>query len=159
MGKGLVTYMMGTSPIEASLASSVFRVVWNPATASNYSQFFFNWFNSAIKYGMNAVLFHDNLSIDMQEKIKAVDPGSEAVHVKPVNNMIANDQRFYFIYDYLLKHPEINMAIATDVRDVVFKNDPHMVMSVIGNNIYAGLDRPLFGTQSHCGILMRYYRT
>ena len=42
MAAGLVTYMMGTSPIEASFASSVFRVVWNPATASNYSQFFFN---------------------------------------------------------------------------------------------------------------------
>merc|ERR1712018_293902 len=34
--------VMGTSPIEASFASSVFRVIWNPSTASNYSQFFFN---------------------------------------------------------------------------------------------------------------------
>ena len=45
---GVVTYMMGTSPIEASFASSVFRVIWNPSTASNYSQFFFNCKNESI---------------------------------------------------------------------------------------------------------------
>ena len=38
----------------------------------------------------------------------------------PVNKRIAHDQRFYMIYDYLLKNPDISNFVTADLRDVVF---------------------------------------
>ena len=111
---------------------------------SNSFRYLFNWFTTATSHRLDIVLFHDTMSQSFQQKLKELHHNTETIHVKPVSLMIANDQRFYFIYDYLLRNDDINLAIATDIRDVEFLRDPSETMSLIGDYIFTGLDVPFY---------------
>ena len=110
---------------------------------ANNARYFFSWFKSARKHSIDVVLFHDKLSSSFSDRLKEVYPNTETVHIKPVSSIIANDQRYFFFYDYLLKHPEIDMLLVTDIRDVTFRNNPIHIMTAIGkDSFFAGLDIP-----------------
>ena len=111
---------------------------------SNSFRYIFNWFTTASRQGLDIVLFHDTMSRDFQQRLKEFHHNTETIHIKPTSQMIANDQRFYFIYDYLVRNSDIKLAIATDIRDVEFLRDPSLAMSFIGDYIYTGLDVPFY---------------
>ena len=98
------------------------------------------WFISARKQEAFLVIFHDDLSVDFQTKVKNFYPYVEFIHQSSLNGWSANDGRFYMEYDYLLKHPDISHVLMTDLRDVKFFDNPFSVMEAIGDYIYVGID-------------------
>ena len=101
------------------------------------------WFLSVARFGLRLVIFHNTLSIQFQTRIKHYYYNVDFVQVpKKLNGRSTNDVRFYYYYQYLLSHSEINSAVATDIRDVVDLGDPFEVMEVIGDFLYVGKDKP-----------------
>ena len=110
------------------------------AIVPNKFLFMKQWFLSARKFGAFLVIFHDQLSIEFQERVKQFYPSVEFVKQDSLHGWSANDGRFYMEYDYLLQHPEIDRVLLTDMRDVKFFGDPFQVMKVIGDYVYVGID-------------------
>ena len=88
------------------------------------------------------VIIHNFYSDNFISKYKNACPSCHFVKYSPVNERIAHDQRFYMIYDYLLNNPDIGNLVTTDVRDVVFYNDPFKVMAEIGDYFFTSYDVP-----------------
>ena len=88
------------------------------------------------------VIIHNRYSDNFISKYKNACPLCHFVKYSPVNKRIAHDQRYYMIYDYLMKNPDIGNLVITDVRDVVFRNDPFKVMAEIGDYLYVSYNRP-----------------
>ena len=100
-------------------------------------------FRGAMKLGINLIIFHNGLSELFQKSVINYYSHVQFVNSK-VHGRTPNDIRFYFYYDYLLAHPEIQSVMLTDMRDVEILNNPFNVMEAIGDNLYIGLDYPFF---------------
>ena len=123
----------------------------------NLFQFFEAWFLTGKQFGVHFVIFHDSLSEQFQNNLIELYPGHvEFVKVNGLNGRSTNDARFYEEYEYLLSHPEINKAVLTDCRDVIFLKDPFKVMDVIGDYLYMGIDMPFHVSlkRSWVGVVM-----
>lgn len=132
---------------------------YNMFALPNKAKYFYRWFKTAWDHGMAVVLFHDQMTSDFERRLKDVYSKTDTVHVSPLNHMIINDQRFYYLYDYLLGHDDIQMAITTDLRDVDFPYDPAQTMALLGESgAYAGLDIPYFETLSTHPQTADYHR-
>lgn len=108
--------------------------------APNKFYFLKQWFLSARKVGAFIVIIHDELSEKFQNDIKSFYSSVDFVKTDSLEGWSSNDGRFYIEYDYILKHPEIDRVLMTDLRDVKFFADPFKVMDVIGDYIYVGID-------------------
>ena len=126
----------------AYLQKVSFASLYGIFPVSSQIRFFKDWFMSAIKHGSDIVVFHDNFNNGFQQRLKSQYPQTETIQVKAVNSRPANDQRFYYIYDYILNHPEINLLVTTDIRDANFPNNPMKIMSQLGDWFFVGLDMP-----------------
>ena len=124
------------------------RYRWGPKAHGNQIQYFSEWYLSAKQHGNDIVIFHDHLSVNLQQNITRDYAKTEFVKVKPLNKRIAHDQRFYMTYDYLLAHPEVKYLVMTDIRDCIFPNDPIKTMSVLGDYFFIDNDIPFFRSVS-----------
>ncbi|XP_019848858.1 PREDICTED: uncharacterized protein LOC109580279 [Amphimedon queenslandica] len=100
------------------------------------------WIKSSYKFGLQSVIFHDNLHPMFVERIieKFNNPKPIFLKVKSRNKKSPNDQRFYFVYEYLLRNKDVNMVMVNDVKDVEFLTDPALIMKAIGDYFYVGKD-------------------
>ena len=140
---------------ENYVMSTYFTRVKNPqypfTFLNNSYRFVQQWFESVIRIGAHAVIFHDGLTEDLQNRMKNL---YSRVHFQKVDAELKgrspNDYRFYLYHQYLSSHPEIQNVVLTDIRDVIFLNDAFEVMRVIGDYILMGLDVPLYeNSRSH----------
>ena len=100
------------------------------------------WFVSAIKQGIDLVIFYDNFTDAFEKRVKEIHPNTEFIRVESLHGRSTNDYRFYLTHRYILEHPEIGRAILTDMRDVKFVGDPFKQMKVTGDYLYVGMDNP-----------------
>ena len=107
---------------------------------TDHFRFMSQWFLSAQKIRAHLVIFHDNLTLNFQKRLKSFYPLVQFVHKGDFGGWSSNDARFYMQYDYLLKHPEIRSVVLTDIRDVKLFGNPFNVMDVIGDYMYVGID-------------------
>ena len=132
---------------ENYVMSTYFTGVKNPQYSVTFLQncyrFVQQWFESVIKIGAHAVIFHDGLTEDFQNRMKNL---YSHVHFQriDVEERSPNDYRFYLYHQYLSLHPEIQNIVFTDIRDVTYLNDPFEVMRVIGDYIFIGVDVPFY---------------
>ena len=100
------------------------------------------WMKSSQRFGLQNIVFHDTLDPMFVGRIvqNFNNPRPIFLKVKPRNNKSPNDQRFYFVYDYLLKHSDVNMVMVNDVKDVEFLTNPALIMKAIGDYFYIGKD-------------------
>ena len=134
---------------ENYVMSTYFTSVKNPqhsyTFADNNYRFVQQWFESIISIGAHAVIFHDSLTEDFQNRMKSY---YSHVHFQKADVGLKgrppNVYRFYLYHQYLSSHPEIQNVVLTDIRDVTFLNDPFEVMRVIGEYIFMGLDKPFY---------------
>ena len=119
-----------------SVQSTQYRISFS----SNNFRFMEKWFFSAAKLGVHLVIFHDSISDQFQQKLKDYYSNVEFIKVTSFRGHTQNDVRYYLQYDYLVEHPEINRAVATDMRDVRFLANPFEVMTEIGDYLYTGVD-------------------
>ena len=72
-------------------------------------KYFADWISSSLAYNLSIALIYDaeGLSQELVNKMQKVSPKIDLAKYSPVNERISHDQRFYMLYDYLLKHPEI----------------------------------------------------
>lgn len=100
------------------------------------------WITSSYKFGLQSVIFHDNLHPMFVGRMieKFNNPRPIFLKVKSRNSKSPNDQRFYFVYDYLLRNKDIDMVMVNDIKDVEFLTDPALIMKAIGDYFYVGKD-------------------
>ncbi len=127
-----------------AVMSTYFTTVINPQYnvqfSSNSFRFMNRWLMSSNRLGIHAVIFHDSLSDDYIERVKENFDNVVFHKVTNLHGRTPNDYRYYLYYNYLQKHPEISNVIMSDIRDVMFLNDPFEIMEVIGTNAYVGID-------------------
>ena len=125
----------------------------------NSYRFVQQWFESVIRIGAHAVIFHDGLTEDLQNRMKNLYSRVHFQKVDGLKGRSPNDYRFYLYHQYLSSHPEIRNVVLTDIRDVIFLNNPFAVMRIIGDYMFMGLDIPLYeNSRSHVktsGVLWR----
>ena len=114
---------------------------WRTASKDDH-KYFEGFILTAMNYKVDIVIIHNFYSDNFISKYKNACPSCHFVNYSPVNERIAHDQRFYMIYDYLLNNPDIDNLVTTDIRDVVFRNDPFKVMATIGDYFYSSYDLP-----------------
>ena len=111
----------------------------------NSFNFMRGFFITAMHQKLEILLFHDELSIDVQKRLESLYEGITFMKINGLNGRSKNDARFYILYDYLLNHPEIRSIILQDIKDGIFPgNNPFNVMDVIGDVLYVGKDRSFF---------------
>ena len=141
----LANYSTSLQKQENYVMSTYFTSVKNPQYSftflKNGYRFVQRWFESAMKIGAHAVIFHDGLTEDLQNRMRnlynRVDFHKVDVGLK---GRSPNDYRFYLYNEYLWSHPEIENVVLTDMRDIKFLNDPFEVMRLIGDYVYMGID-------------------
>ena len=132
---------------ENYVMSTYFTGVINPQYSvtflKNCYRFVQQWFESVIRIGAHAIIFHDGLTEDFQNRMKNL---YSHVHFQKIDveGRSPNDYRFYLYHQYLSLHPEIQNIVFTDIRDVTFLNDPFEVMRVIGDYIFIGVGRTFY---------------
>ena len=134
---------------ENYVMSTYFTSIENPQHSYTFAddnyRFVQRWFESIISIGAHAVIFHDNLTEDFQNRMKSF---YSHVHFQKADVGLKgrppNVYRFYLYHQYLSSHPEIQNVVLTDIRDVTFLNDAFEVMRVIGEYIFMGLDKPFY---------------
>jgi hypothetical protein len=80
------------------------------------------WYESVVRLGMHAVIFHDGLSNEFTERY-----ANENVQFMPYSlqsGRSLNDERFYCYLDFLKTHPEVEHVFMTDLFDVDFLRNP-----------------------------------
>jgi hypothetical protein len=92
---------------------------------NDFSQIKF-WYNGVLGLGMDAVIFHNELSKSFTleyetDKIKFVEYQTE-------HRPSFNDNRFYAYYEYILNNKNIDRVFCTDLYDVVFYKNPFDLM-------------------------------
>ena len=119
------------------------EVHWSHIASSNDLKYLRGFILTAMNHKPDdIVIIHNCYSDNSISKYKNACPSCHFVKYSPVNERVAHDQRFYMIYDYLLNNPDIGNLVTTDVRDVVFRNDPFKVMATIGDYFYTSYDLP-----------------
>ena len=119
------------------------KAKWRAGSArSNDHNYLKPFVLSAMKLQKVEILIIHNTLTDTQKYEKAC-PSCLFVKYSPVNKRIAHDQRFYMIYDYLLKNPDISNFVTADLKDVVFYSDPFKIMNEIGDYFYVSYDVPI----------------
>ena len=111
-------------------------------SANNNHVYIEGFIRTAMNHKADIVIIHNCYSDFFTSKYKNACPSCHFVKYSPVNKRIANDQRFYMIYDYLLNNPDIGNLVTTDISDNVFLNDPFKVMATIGDYFYTSYDIP-----------------
>ena len=109
---------------------------------NNNYYFMENWFKNIYKMNLNMAVFHDDLSDHFISTFKQNYNKADFIRVNNFGSLSPNDKRFYSYYDYILKNPDIDYFVMTDMRDLVIQNDPFEVMRETGNYIYVGIDEP-----------------
>ena len=127
------------------IVSTVFTTTASPVLSRYFKpqfRFLQKWYTTAVKYNLDLVIFYDTYDSSAIARMKKFHSKTEFVKVTLKRSM--NDQRYYFLYDYLREHPEVRKALLADIRDVEFRNDPFMVMDEIGDYLYVGIDSPFY---------------
>ena len=102
--------------------------------------YFRRWLLSSHQHAMHNILFHDSLNPEFIKRVGNTIGGITFLKVSARSNKAPNDQRYYYMYDYLIRHSDINMIVLADVKDVNFLNDPALVMSAVGDYFFVGKD-------------------
>ena len=106
-------------------------------------QFLKGFFMTAKKHDLKIIIYHDEASPHFQAKLKDYYSNIEFIlYTGDFHSRSINDARFYIIYEYLLDHPEVDGIILQDLRDGIFYEDPFVVMELLGDYFFSGMDFP-----------------
>ena len=128
------------------VASTVFTAGTNSTYKNGSFNFMRGFYMTAAKQNLDMLIFHDEITLDFQNKLKNLHNQIDFVKVTTPTDRSPNDGRFYILYDYLLEHPEINWFVLQDIRDGTFHADPFKIMSVIGDVLYVGIDKAFYSS-------------
>ncbi len=107
----------------------------------NSFQFVKGFVVTAKKYNAHIVLYYDQIDPSYKKRLLTFYPNIEFIqYIGNFYSRTINDARFFIMYDYLKKHPEIDRIILQDLRDGVYLTDPFEVMELAGDYLYVGKD-------------------
>ena len=107
----------------------------------NSFQFVKGFVLTAMKYGLQIVIYYDQMDQNFKHRLHGLYNKIEFIHYKGnFHKRTINDARFYIMYEYLLENPEVEMVILQDLRDGIYLEDPFKVMKLMGDFLYAGMD-------------------
>ena len=86
-----------------------------------------SWYQSIQKLNLNAVIFHNELTQDFIQKYSTKQISFSYWESK--NRLSYNDERFYCYLNYLKEHKDIERVFCTDLYDVIFYNNPFLLMT------------------------------
>ena len=98
------------------------------------------WYYSVKTLNLNAVIFHDGLSPEFMSKLTKDHPRLTFHLVHPSGNSL-NDFRFTAYLSYLKANRGIKRVLCSDISDVHFQQNPFELMSLLGKQLYIGMDK------------------
>lgn len=96
------------------------------------------WYDTLIKVGCEAVIFHDELSEGFTRKHTCDSVVFEQYKLATPRSV--NDERYQCYYNYLLRHPEIERVFMLDLFDIEFFSNPFDLFDDAQFDIYCGGD-------------------
>ena len=107
----------------------------------NSFQFVKGFFVTAKRYNAHIVVYYDQIDPSYEKRLLTFYPNIELIqYTGDFYKKSINDARFFIMYDYLKKHPEIDRIILQDLRDGIYLTDPFEVMELAGDYLYLGMD-------------------
>jgi hypothetical protein len=92
---------------------------------SNYTYDYVKpWIRSIKETGFKGDVVLYAISIDDDTVNKIENDGVKVIRATKQGDLMIHMQRFFYIYDYLKTNPDYRYVISTDVRDVIFQQDP-----------------------------------
>ena len=111
--------------------------------SANHFQYLKGFFMTAMKHNAKMLIVHDEITPKFQSNIISYYGNIQFIqYTGDYHHRTINDGRFYIMFDYMLRHPEINQILLQDLRDGIFLEDPFKVMETMGNYFYVGTDIP-----------------
>lgn len=96
-----------------------------------------SWYESVIKIGAKACIFHNELSDEYISKYQTEN--IKFVRWSEEHRPSYNDERFYAYLDFLEKNSDISRVMCTDLYDVIFYKNPFELMDIFPqHNIFSG---------------------
>ena len=107
----------------------------------NSFQFVKGFVVTAKRYNAHIVLYYDQIDPSYKKRLLTFYPNIEFIqYTGNFYKKSINDARFFIMYDYMKKHPEIDRIILQDLRDGIYLTDPFEVMELAGDYLYVGMD-------------------
>ena len=137
-------------PRKDVVMTTYFTTIYDPhmsKTLQNVQvRYFLDWFLSLKRLGMNIVIFHDNLSNGVQDRIRKIYSNVDFVlcERKQLLGRSPNDKRYYLYLDYLMHHNDIGRVVMTDARDVKLYRNVFELIGLFGDHLYIGEDDPFY---------------
>ncbi len=94
------------------------------------------WYNSVMKFNLNAVVFHDHLSQEFIDKYE--NENIKFIYSGLVERLSCNDERFFIFASYLrFAAIKPDNVLITDISDVEFLRNPFKLIKK-ANTLYIG---------------------
>jgi len=122
------------------------NVFWKP----NDSDVVKTWIGSVEKFGLNAVIFHDELSSEFCEDWAGAVRFKQVMWSAPWS---ATEERFQIYMDWIIQN-ECDLVLTTDISDVEFYLDPFPLMDD-PDKIYIGVETWKASTNNCVGRWMK----
>lgn len=94
-----------------------------------------HWYNSIVKIGLFAVVFHDNLS---EKFIKKYQSDKIRFIRCRLGKMSLNDERFFIFQEFILNLPDNAYVLNTDINDVVINKNPIAIFQSSPSKLFVG---------------------
>ena len=113
------------------------------------------WYDTLIKVGCEAVVFHDELSDGFTDTHSCSEVAFEKYTLRTPRSV--NDERYLCYYEYLLKHPEIERVYMLDLFDIEFFNNPFNLFDDDSYDIYCGGDEGEYNDKQNRDKMIRAF--
>jgi len=113
------------------------------------------WYQSLLKVGCEAVIFHDELSHEFTQKWQRKEVRFE--HYTLQTQRSVNDERYQCYYQFLQQHPEVKRVFMMDLFDIEFFKNPFSLMADERFDIYCGGDADKYNNQMNRDKMVRAF--
>lgn len=115
------------------------------------------WYESLLKVGCRAVIFHDELSPEFTGRWGR--PEVQFQHYTLQTNRSLNDERYYCYNSYLQQHPEIERVFMLDLFDIEFYRNPFALLDSDDVDICCGGDAGEYNNKRNGEKMLQAYST
>jgi len=113
------------------------------------------WYNSLLKVGCHAVIFHDQLSEGFIQQWQRDEVRFEHYPLQTPRSV--NDERYQCYYQYLQSHPEVKRVFMMDLFDIEFFRNPFQLFDNENIEVFCGGDADQYNNKLNREKMVRAF--